>query len=72
MNMSVAKKIKLLLVERDMTMTDLAEKLNTGKSNLSQKMQRDNFSEKELKEIAEVLNCDYNIIFIMNDTGKQI
>ena len=70
--MSTAKKIKLLLVERDMTMTALAEKLNTGKSNLSQKMQRDNFSEKELKEIAEVLNCDYDIVFTMKDTGKQV
>ena len=70
--MSVTKKIKLLLVERDMKMTDLAEKLNTSKSNLSQKMQRDNFSEKELKEIADVLNCDYDIIFTTKDTGKQI
>jgi transcriptional regulator with XRE-family HTH domain len=70
--MFAAKKIKLLLVERDMTMTDLAEKLNTGKSNLSQKMQRNNFSEKELKEIAEVLNCDYDIVFTMKDTRKQI
>ena len=70
--MSVAKKIKLLLVERDMTMTDLAEKLNTGKSNLSQKIKRDNFSENELREIAEVLDCDYDIVFTMKDTGKQV
>ena len=70
--MSVAKKIKLLLVERDMTMTDLAKKLNTGKSNLSGKMKRDNFSENELKNIAEALNCDYDIVFTMRDTGKQI
>ena len=70
--MSVAKKIKLLLVERDMTMTDLAEKLDTGKSNLSQKMKRDNFSENELKQIAEALDCDYNIVFTMKDTGKQV
>ena len=70
--MSITKKIKLLLVERDMRMTDLAEKLHTGKSNLSSKMKRDNFSENELREIAEVLNCDYNIIFTMKDTGKEI
>jgi len=55
-----------------MTMTDLAKKLNTGKSNLSGKMKRDNFSENELKNIAEILNCDYDIVFTMNDTGKQI
>jgi len=70
--MSVSKKIKLLLVEREMTMTNLAEKLNTGKSNLSGKMKRDNFSENELKQIAEALDCDYNIVFTMKDTGKQV
>lgn len=70
--MPASKKIKLLLVERDMTMTDLAEKLNTGKSNLSGKMKRDNFSEKELREIAEALNCDFDSVFIMRDTGKQV
>jgi len=55
-----------------MTMTELAEKLNTGKSNLSGKMKRDNFSENDLKKIAEVLNCDYDIVFTMKDSGKQI
>lgn len=70
--MSVLKKIKVLLAEREMTMTDLAKKLGTSKSNLSNKMKRNNFSEKELKEIAEALNCDYDISFIMRDTGKRI
>ena len=57
--MSMAKKIRILLIERDMTMTDLAKKLETSKSNLSDKMKRDNFSEKELIEIADVLNSDF-------------
>ena len=39
--MSMAKKIRILLIERDMTMTDLAKKLETSKSNLSDKMKRD-------------------------------
>ena len=70
--MGVAKKIKHLLVERDLTMTELAELLGTGKSNLSKKITRDNFSEKEIQEIATVLDCQYDIVFTMNDTGKQI
>lgn len=70
--MSMSKKIKILLVEREITMTDLAERLGTSKSNISNKMKRDNFSEKELKEIAEVLNCDFKGIFVMRDTGKEI
>lgn len=71
-NMSVSKKIRHLLIERDMTAADLAKKLNTGASNLGQKMKRDNFSENELKEIAEALNCDYEIVFTMKDTGKKV
>ena len=70
--MSMAKKIRILLIERDMTMTDLAKKLETSKSNLSDKMKRDNFSEKELIEIADVLNSDFKGSFIMRDTGKVI
>ncbi len=70
--MSVAKKIRLLLVEREMKMTDLATKLDTGRSNLSLKMKRDNFSENEIREIAQALDCDVDIIFTMKDTGKQV
>ena len=70
--MSMAKKIRILLIERDMTMTDLAKKLEISKSNLSDKMKRDNFSEKELIEIADVLNSDFKGSFIMRDTGKEI
>jgi len=70
--LSAVKKIKILLVEREMTMTDLAKELNTGLSNISGKMKRNNFSEKELKEIAEVLHYDYDIVFTDKETGKQI
>ena len=70
--MSVSKKIRHILVERDMTMAELAEKINTGRSNLSGKLSRDNFSEKEIREIAEALDCSYNIVFFMKDTGKEI
>ena len=70
--MSVAKKIKILLAERDMTLTDLSKLLGKSVSTISDKMKRDNFSEKDLKTIAKVLNCDYDIVFINKDTGKTI
>ena len=35
-------------------------------------MKRDNFSEKELIEIADVLNSDFKGSFIMRDTVKEI
>ncbi len=70
--MSATKKIKILLVEREMTLTDLSKRLNKSLSTMSEKMTRDNFSEKELRKIAEALNYDYDIVFTDKDTGKQI
>ena len=70
--MSAAKKIKMLLVEREMTLTDLSKLLNKSLSTMSGKMTRDNFSENDLKQIADVLNFDYEAVFTDRETGKQI
>ena len=72
MKMSAAKKIKMLLVERDMTLTDLSKLLNKSLSTMSSKMIRDNFSEKDLKQIADLLDYDYEAVFTDRNTGKQI
>jgi len=72
MKMSAAKKIKMLLVERDMTLTDLSKLLNKSLSTMSGKMIRDNFSEKDLKQIADLLDYDYEAVFTDRNTGKQI
>lgn len=65
-NLTVAEKIRILLGRRNMTMTDLAEKLNMSRQNLANKMKRDNFSEKEIAEIAKVLNVEYEINFVLD------
>ena len=72
MKMSAAKKIKMLLVERDMTLTDLSKLLNKSLSTMSGKMIRDNFSEKDLKQIADLLDYDYEAVFTDRNTGEQI
>ena len=70
--MSAAKKIKMMLVHREMTLTDLSQLLNKSLSIMSGKMKRDNFSEKDLREIAELLNFDYEVIFTDRETGRKI
>ena len=70
--LSAAKKIKILLVERDMTLTDLSKLLDKHLSTMSDKMRRDNFTEKDLKKIAEVLNYEYDVVFTDKETGKKI
>lgn len=70
--MAMAEKVRILLVKRKITVTDLAKRLRMSQSNLSNKLSRDNFSEKELQEIAEALNCDLDIRFTLRDTGEQV
>lgn len=72
MGLSTAEKIKVALKRRGMTMGDLADKTGQTRQNLSNKMARDNFSEKEIKEIAAALDCEYEAYFVMRDTGDKI
>ncbi|MCI6037592.1 MAG: helix-turn-helix domain-containing protein [Clostridiales bacterium] len=72
MGLTTAEKIKIVLKRRKMTMGELAEKTNQTRQNLSNKMARNNFPEKELKEIAEALDCELETTLIMKDTGERI
>ena len=70
--MGAAKKIRILLVERDMTLKELAKLLGKSSSTISDKLRRDNFTEKDLMKITEALRYDYEAVFTDKDTGKQI
>lgn len=71
--MSMSKRIKQLLIERDSNITKLAEILGTTPQNLTNKLSRDNFTEKDLIQIAEALNCKYEAKFIvLDDNGNVI
>lgn len=68
--MSMAEKIRMLLAKKDKNLTGLAELLGTSQPNLWKKMKRDNFSEKELVEIAEAMGVEYVASFICEDGTK--
>ena len=72
MPLSMGEKIKVVIKRRNMTLGELAEKTSQSRQNLSNKMARDNFSEKELLLIASVLDCTYHAGLTMNDTGEEI
>lgn len=63
--MTVTEAIKTILKEKDITQTELAEKVGTTRQNLNNKMQRDNFTAKELSQIAKALG----ITFIIKDNN---
>lgn len=70
--MSMSKKIKQLLIEKDIKITQLAELLGTTSQNLANKFARDNFTEKELQRIANALGCKYEAKFILEDENGNI
>ena len=72
MALTTREKIKIILSRRNMTQAELADKTKQSRQNLSNKMSRDNFSEKELIAISEAIGCTVEVRFIMNDTGEEI
>ncbi len=67
----VAKQLKALLAYKETNAARLAELLNCSQANISQKLKRDNFSEKEMQQIADILNCNLKITFIDRESGKE-
>jgi DNA-binding Xre family transcriptional regulator len=71
--MSMVEKIRVLLVKRgNMSEAELARRLGLLPQNFNVKMKRDNFTDKDLQRIAEVLNCTFKAGFTLNDTGGEI
>lgn len=70
--MGMALKIRTILLERNMSIKELSDKLGYKGTNLYNKLRRDNLTEKELRDIADILNCDYDGIFTYRDTGKKV
>ena len=68
--MGMAEKIRMLLAKEDKNLTELADLLGTSQPNLWKKMKRDNFSEKELVEIADAMEVKYEANFIYEDGTK--
>ena len=71
--MALSERIRILLIKRgNISEAELARRLGVSPQNLNNKMKRDNFSEKDLLEIAEALNCTFSVTFTLNDTGEII
>lgn len=72
MQLTVGEKIKILLKRKNMTLSQLAEKIGQSRQNFSNKMSRDNFSEKEMSAISDALDMDLVIKFVDKNTGEEI
>ena len=71
MEMTVAEKLRLIMKRNQVTMGDLAERSGQTRQNLSNKMSRGNFTEKDIATLAAALGCSAKVIFVMPD-GSEI
>jgi transcriptional regulator with XRE-family HTH domain len=70
MKLTTTEKVRLILKRKNITAYSLADKLNQSRQNLSLKFSRDNFSERELRDIAKALDCQLEINFILKNGDK--
>ncbi|WP_010249435.1 helix-turn-helix transcriptional regulator [Acetivibrio cellulolyticus] len=70
MPFTMGEKIRILAKRKKVTISELATLIGTTNQNLSNKLTRDNFSEKELKQIAEALGCSFEGFFIFEDGDR--
>lgn len=72
--MGMAVKVKMLLAARGMSLKELGEQMDppTSVSNISQKLIRDNLTERDLTAIAKACNATFKGGFVLNDTGTEI
>lgn len=67
LNLTFGEQVKIVLSRKGMTIKELAEQIEerTGKKmsrqNLTQRLGRDNFQEQDMRMIAEILGCSFQL-----------
>ena len=77
-SLTFGEKVKIVLSRKDMTIKELAEEIEarTGKKmsrqNLTQRLGRDNFQEQDMRMIADILGCPFQLSILGNaDSEKE-
>ena len=71
--MSMVESIRIALVKRgNLSESELARRMGISPQNFHNKMKRDNFTETDLREIAEALGLRLEISFIDPETGEKV
>ena len=77
-SLTFGEQVKIVLSRKDMTIKELAEEIEarTGKKmsrqNLTQRLGRDNFQEQDMRMIADILGCQFQLSILGNaDSEKE-
>jgi DNA-binding Xre family transcriptional regulator len=69
---SIAKKIKIALVNKDMNQSDLCKQINYTTGNLSKMLKRDTYKTDELEKIVNSIGYNLEITLIDKITDEKI
>lgn len=72
MSLTIGEKIKLIASRKNMPLGAIADGMGQTRQNFSNKIKRDNFTEKETLEIAKILGCSFEPVFTIWETGEKI
>lgn len=71
--MSMVEAIRVACVKRgNISEAELARRVGVSPQNFHNKMKRDNFTETDLREIAEALGLQLEISFVNPETGERV
>lgn len=77
LSLTFGEQVKIVLSRKGMTIKELAETIEerTGKKmsrqNLTQRLGRDNFQEQDMRMIAEILGCPFQLSILGTDEGTE-
>ena len=66
-DIGMTEKIKILMIKKEITQADLANRLEVSQPTLSKKFKLDDWRESDLKQIAEVCGCEFEGSFILSN-----
>ena len=69
--MCVSEKIRVLAAMKNISIAEIARRLNTSPQSFSGKLKRASFTIHDLEEIAEVVGVEFEYSFNFND-GKKV
>lgn len=67
----ITKKVKMLLVEFGLNVTQTAKMIETSQPNLSKKLNNNSLSIADLEKIAEGVGAELEVNFVLKD-GRKI
>lgn len=70
--LSTIEKLRVIVRRSGVSMATLADKTQQTRQNLHNKLTRGNFTESQLRQLADVLGYDVEIIFVNREDGERI